>query len=141
MDAKTEYSSSVEQQKIASLSDEELANAISAGAARKRKYGHEWQEADINDVFQKFGILASTKEYRNGKIIFYDETRSIAIVTDVGGGYFRIEDKTVSARRPHYLDINGNDPHEVMINGKMHTRTHDELMSATHFIIKKKETK
>ena len=136
MDPKTEYSNSVQQQKIASQSDLGLAKQIAEGKIRKQQNGQNWQEVDINDVFQKFGILASTKTYVNGKIVFYNSSQSIAIITDVG--YFRIQDMSVNTKTPRYLDINGNDAHNITINGKIRGRTNAEYHAATHFIIKKR---
>ena len=45
---------------------------------------------------------------------------------------------SVNSKTPRYLDINGNDAHNITINGKTRGRTNAEYRAATHFIIKKR---
>ena len=138
MDAKTTYSNSVDQAKINAQSDNMLAGAIERGEKRKEKYRTEWQEVDINELFERFNIdPLGTLE--NGKITYKSRDNTLAIITDIGGGYCRIEDITATTEKRQYLDINGKPAYNYTdAQGKQHGRSSEEFNAATHFLIKKR---
>lgn len=138
-DAKERYSDGVYTRKIEALADQDLMDKIAGGIHRAREYGKNWESVNINDVVDKFAPGAEP-EFVDGKIYFYNSSRTIAVVTDVGGGYLRIQDLTVNQKRPLYLNLDGTNGHNYRdSNGKIHGRNNSEYNEATHFRIKKRE--
>lgn len=78
-------------------------------------------------------------EKKNGKIVFENDSHTIAVVADAAGGYLRIQDLTSNAKRGLYLTLDGKNGHNVTINGKTQGRSNVEYELVTHFRIKKKE--
>ena len=77
---------------------------------------------------------------QNGKISFISDDNTIAVVCDVGGGYFRIQDLTAKTKKKQYLNLDGTNGHNYKdSNGKIHGRNKSEYNRATHFRIKKRE--
>ena len=138
-DAKERYSDGVYTRKIETMANQDLTNKIAGGIARANTYKHEWKSVNINDVVDKFAPN-SEPEYIDGKIYFYNSNKTIAVVTDVGGGYLRIQDLTLNQKRPLYLNLDGTNGHNYKDSkGKIHGRNNSEYNKATHFRIKKRE--
>lgn len=139
MDYKSGYTNSVNERKQQSTSDANLADKIAKGKARTTAYGDNWQEVDIDDVIKKFAP-GSAPEHKDGKIIYTNAKETIAVVTDVGGGYLRIQDLTAKTGRLQYLDLDGNSAHNYTdAKGKQHGRSKAQYNAATHFKIKKRK--
>ena len=138
MDVKARYSNGVYARKIEALNNEALNKAISAGISRAAKFKSEWQSVDINDVVGKFAPNTEP-ELVNGKIIFKNKETNIWVVTDVGGGYLRIQNKNLTNTKRCYLNLDGsNASNYIDKNGKVHGRSNAEYNKATHFRIKKR---
>lgn len=126
-DSKTSYTTTVSKVKKASESNKSLANKLNGGKRRADLHKDSWQSVNINDIVNQFAPRAGSYE-SGGKIMFSNEGRYI-IVTNVAGGYCRIQDLLSTSRNPY-----------VTLNGK----SYDELPKKdrerlTHFRIKKRE--
>ena len=138
-DAKEMYSDGVYTRKVEAIADQKLMEKIAGGIHRANIYGKNWESVNINDVVDKFAPN-SEPEYTDGKIYFYNSDRTVAVITDVGGGYLRIQDLTVKQKHPLYLNLDGSNGHNYTdCNGKIHGRNNSEYNEATHFRIKKRE--
>lgn len=138
MDSKHDYSTNVSAMKQIADIDPQLAKELNKGADRAQKYHSNWKSVNINDVVDKFAP-ESTAYQKGGKIIFENADHTIAVVADAAGGYLRIQDLTVKAKRALYLTLDGKNGHNITINGKTRGRTTEEYEIATHFRIKKRE--
>jgi len=138
-DAKERYSDGVYTRKIEALANQDLMDKIAGGIHRAKIFGKNWESVNLNDVVAKFAPN-SEPEFVDGKIYFYNSDKTIAVITDVGGGYLRIQDLSVNQKRPLYLNLDGTNGHNYKdSNGKIHGRSQDEYNEATHFRIKKRE--
>ncbi len=139
MDYKSGFTNGVQERKLQSASDANLADKISGGKARASKYGENWQEVDIDDIVKRFAP-GSEPVHKDGKMYYCSDSGSVAVVADIGGGYLRIQDLTATTRSRQYLDLNGNDAHNYTdSNGKQHGRNRSQYNAATHFKIKKRK--
>ena len=138
MDAKSKYSNTVGVVKKLGLESQELTDILTKGKWRYEQYGGNWISVNINDVIERFAPGANPM-IQEGKIYFYNKDRTIAVVADVAGGYLRIEDFRKKTKHRQYLDLDGNDAHNVTENGKTRGRSKSEYQSATHYRIKKRE--
>lgn len=89
-DSKTEYTTNVNKVKKAAESSKALSKKLNEGQSRAAKFKANWQSADINEIVDQYAPGATHYE-SNGKVIFSNGGRYI-IVTDVAGGYLRIQD-------------------------------------------------
>ena len=138
-DAKERYSDGVYTKKIEAINDPILTELIDRGIRRAATYGKKWESVDINEIVEKFAPGAEP-EYKDGKILFYNAERTIAVVADIGGGYLRIQDCTVNQNHRLYLNLDGTNGHNYKDSaGKTHGRSKSEYNRATHFRIKKRE--
>ena len=138
-DAKERYSDGVVTRKIEAMADTNLMDKISKGIQRANTHKADWESVDINKVVEKFAPN-SEPEFISGKIYFYNDDKTIAVVCDVGGGYLRIQDLTVHTKKELYLNLDGTNGHNYKdSNGKIHGRNDSEYQKATHFRIKKRE--
>jgi len=138
-DAKERYSDGVVTRKIEAMADTALMHEISKGIQRANTHKADWESVNINDVVEKFAPNAEP-EYKDGKISFVNEDKTIEVVCDVGGGYLRIQDLTANTKYPQYLNLDGTNGHNYKDeNGKIHGRNNSEYNKATHFRIKKRE--
>ena len=138
MDDKATYTNGVQERKRQATEDRELAVRIEAGEYRRGRFGEHWEWVNINDVVGRIAP-GSEPEYQDGKIYFYNESRTLAVVADVGGGYLRIMDARKHGGRM-YLDLYGNDANNyVDERGKQHGRSKPSYQQATHFRILRRE--
>lgn len=119
-DHKTTYSTNVNKIKQAAESNSVLAGKLSKGKERTNRYGMGWNSANINDVVNKFVPGAKTKEI-NGKIIFSNGGQ-FEVVTDVAGGYLRVQD--VSAGKLTYVTLSGDYKPKSISKSKWKQKTH-----------------
>ena len=91
-----------------------------------------WQTVNINEFVKKFTPGAKGIISKDGrKIIYKNKHNSLQIVTDVAGGYCRLQD-TSKRGKESFLYINDK--------GKKQGRTKSQFNEATHFgILKRKE--
>ena len=85
-------------------------------------------KVEIYDPVTNQYILKSKK----GKVIYSNNETGVSIVYDKNGNYFRIED-TTKPRGRNYLDINGNDMNNEIVNGKQRGRNRADYQRVTHF--------
>lgn len=138
-DAKERYSDGVATRKIEAMADEGLMKKISDGIQRANAHKHDWESVNINDIVESFAPGAEPI-YQNGKITFINESNTVAVVCDVGGGYLRVQDLTAQTKKRQYLNLDGTNGHNYRdSNGKIHGRNDAEYNRATHFRIKKRE--
>ena len=102
-DSKTSYTTTVSKIKKASESSKSLSGKLSGGQIRAAKYKDGWQSVNINDVVNQFAPGAASYE-NGGKIMFYNGGR-YKIVTDVAGGYLRIQD--MDCKGTVYVTLDG----------------------------------
>ena len=93
-------------------------------------------------IIGKFAPNSTPYIDANGKIVFVNEDRTIAVVADAAGGYLRIQDLTSTARNGLYLTLDGKNGHNITINDRTMGRSNAEYERATHFrIMKRSEMK
>ena len=133
MDCKKQYSSKAALRKFIAQKEPSLLKKISAGKNRSNKWSNEWATVDINKIVEKFAP-GSNAEVEGAKIYFRGDDYDV--VADVGGGYLRIYNKKIDA----YVDQDGNDVRNEVVNGKIRGRNKKEQLKLTHFCIKKEES-
>ena len=134
MDSKDVYSSSVDFQKELAQHDTELMGKIMQGKKRNIAHSEEWASVNINDIINRFAPAAHA-EVRGNKVEWHNEKTKISVVADIGGGYLRLQDKSVPYNL--YLDKYGKDVRTYIdANGKQHGRPKAEREALTHFRIK-----
>jgi len=106
------------------------------GAQRAEKYGSNWPTASLDDTVNKFvGDSPVVSFTDSGKKLYTNPDTGIQVVEDLNGGYFRIQDTSISGRRS-YLDLEGNIPNnKTLENGTQAGRSQAEYNSVTHFKI------
>ena len=67
-----------------------------------------------------------------GKLIYTNEKTGIQVVYDKSGDYFRIEDTNIAGKR-RYLNLDGNNMSNKVVDGKQMGRSKDEYETITHF--------
>ena len=134
MDAKLEYSDTVNNAKQQAEEDATLNNKINGGKTRKEQYGSNWDSVDLNEVISTFAPNA-IPEIANGKIIYHEEGSDFAVIADIGGGYLRIKD----LKNGQYVGLNGeNLQHYIDKYGRKQQRSKSEILAVSHFRIKKR---
>lgn len=126
-DNKAQYTTNVNKVKKAAESSKALGKKIVEGQDRARKYKSDWQSVNLNDVVENYAPGAIRYE-SNGKIIFSNGGR-YAIVTDVGGGYLRIQD--LNYKGTVYVTLDGKHQNDF------HSRK--EFNKFSHYRILKRE--
>ena len=111
----------------------EGGTASGAGANRAAKFAENWQQSSLDDAIEKFAPNAKPVTTSSGKTLFKNEGTGIQVVYDKSGNYFRIEDTTLAGKR-RYLDLNGNNVSNKIVDGKQMGRTKDEYEAITHFL-------
>ena len=106
--------------------------SVKNGATRAAQYSSEWGNASLNDAVEKFAPNVEPVVTSKGKVIYNNTETGISVVYDKNGNYFRIED-TTRPRGRNYLDINGNDMNNEVVNGKTRGRSKSDYQKATHF--------
>ena len=105
---------------------------INNGATRAAKYSLEWGDASLNEAINRFAPNVEPASTSKGKIVYNNPETGISVVYDKNGNYFRIED-TTRPRGRNYLDINGNDMNNEIVNGKTRGRSRADYQRVTHF--------
>lgn len=126
-DSKTTYSTTVSKIKQIAESNSILRGTLEKEKLRAIKHGLRWNSVNINDVVNKFAPGALAQE-KNGKIMF-SNGGSFTIVTDVAGGYLRIQD--TSKGNHTYITTNGE--------YRSKSISKSEWKKMTHYRIKKLE--
>ena len=102
------------------------------GATRAMQYSSQWENASLTEAINRFAPNAKPIETSKGKVIYSNNETGISVVYDKNGNYFRIED-TTKPRGRNYLDINGNDMNNEIVNGKQRGRNRADYQKVTHF--------
>ena len=102
------------------------------GAIRAMQYSSQWENASLTEAINRFAPKAKPIETSKGKVIYSNNETGVSIVYDKNGNYFRIED-TTKPRGRNYLDINGNDMNNEIVNGKQRGRNRADYQRVTHF--------
>lgn len=92
-DSKSQYTTNVNKVKKAAEHSKAINKKLIEGQSRAAKFKSNWQNVNINDVVEQYAPGATHYE-SNGKIIFSNGGRYV-IVTDVAGGYLRIQDTSL----------------------------------------------
>ncbi len=108
------------------------SNTVKNGAIRAAKYSSEWGEASLQEIIDKFAPNIEPMVTSKGKIIYDNQEIGISVVYNKNGNYFRIED-TTRPRGRNYLDIDGNDMNNEIVNGKTRGRSKADYQRVTHF--------
>lgn len=80
----------------------------------------------------KFAPNAKPIVTSKGKILYHNPKTGISVVYDKNGNYFRIEDTTQLGSR-NYLDMDGNDMNNEVVNEKACGRSKSDYQKVTHF--------
>ena len=102
------------------------------GATRAMQYSSQWENASLTEAINRFAPNAKPVETSKGKVIYSNNETGVSVVYDKNGNYFRIED-TTKPRGRNYLDINGNDMNNEIVNGKQRGRNRADYQRVTHF--------
>ena len=102
------------------------------GATRAMQYSSQWGNASLTEAINRFAPNAKPVENSKGKVIYSNNETGVSVVYDKNGNYFRIED-TTKPRGRNYLDINGNDMNNEVVNGKQRGRNRVDYQKVTHF--------
>lgn len=86
----------------------------------------------MQEAINKFAPNAEPVVTSKGKIIYNNPETGISVVYDKNGNYFRIED-TTRPRGRNYLDMDGNDMNNEIVNGKTRGRKKSDYQKVTHF--------
>lgn len=86
----------------------------------------------VRNVRSGKGRENSRKFFWKGKIVYNNLQIGISVIYDKNGNYFRIED-TTRPRGRNYLDIDGNDMNNEVVNGKTRGRSRADYQRVTHF--------
>lgn len=101
-------------------------------ATRAAQYSSEWGDASLQEAIDKFAPNVEPVVTSKGKFIYNNQETGISVVYDKNGNYFRIED-TTRPRGRNYLDIDGNDMNNEVVNGKTRGRSRADYQRVTHF--------
>ena len=135
MDYKRSYQKNAAELKERAKGNPSLMQALQAGAERRRLYGANWQEADIDDVVQ-YIAPGSEPVFVRGKIYYTSADGKKSVIVDVGGSYFRVAALKESGAVEKYLDRFGREAYNyVDEKGKQHGRSKADFNAATHYKI------
>lgn len=139
-DSKHDYRVKVFLQKVKGFFSRGLDKIFERARKEAALYKSNWQKINLNTFVEKFAPGSKGEISKDGrKIYYYNKQNSLRIVTDVAGGYCRLED-TSKRGKERFLDINGNDARNyINEKGKKQGRTHSQFNEATHFRILKRE--
>ena len=87
----------------------------------------------MNEAINRFAPNVEPVITSRGKIIYNNQETGISVVYDKNGNYFRIED-TTRPRGRNYLDINGNDMNNEIVNEK-HEVGVERTINGLHILI------
>jgi hypothetical protein len=102
-DYKYQYTTNVNKVKKAAEHSKAISKKLNEGQSRATKFKSNWPSVNVNDVVEQYAPGAARYE-SNGKIIF-SNGGSYVIVTDVAGGYLRIQDTSLPGSV--YVTIDG----------------------------------
>ena len=108
------------------------SKTVKNGATRAAQYSSEWGDASLQEAIDKFAPNVEPVVTSKGKFIYNNQETGISVVYDKNGNYFRIED-TTRPRGRNYLDIDGNDMNNEVVNGKTRGRSRADYQRVTHF--------
>ena len=108
------------------------SKTVKNGATRAAQYSSEWGDASLQEAIDKFAPNVEPVVTSKGKLIYNNQETGISVVYDKNGNYFRIED-TTRPRGRNYLDIDGNDMNNEVVNGKTRGRSKADYQRVTHF--------
>ena len=102
------------------------------GTSRAVPYFSGWENASLQESINRFAPNVEPEVAPNGKVIYHNPERDISVVYDSLGNYFRIED-TSRPRDRNYLDINGADMNNEVVNGRVRGRSRPDYQRAMHY--------
>lgn len=139
-DAKHDYQLKGKLQRFRGKFFPKIKNALARGKTESQNFKANWLAVNINDLVAKFTPGAKGIPSLNGrKVYFYNFKTKIRLVTDVRGGYVRIE-KYKSKSKRRYLGINGNDESNfINAKGKKQGRSRADYEAVTHFRILRRD--
>ena len=108
------------------------ASAAKRGAGRAAQYACEWGNSSLKNGINRFAPCSKGVKTSTGKIVHKNSDKSIQVVADDAGNYFRIENTNLTGKR-RYLDLDGNIRNDKVVNGKMAGRSQAEYNQVTHF--------
>ena len=126
------YQSATEKKSVKKDGSESGSKTVKNGATRAAQYSSEWGDASLQEAIDKFVPNVEPVVTSKGKFIYNNQETGISVVYDKNGNYFRIED-TTRPRGRNYLDIDGNDMNNEVVNGKTRGRSRADYQRVTHF--------
>ncbi len=77
-----------------------------------RQYANGWRAVNLDEYVDQFGISNVSNSFNNNmrKITFFKDGRQYAIVTAIGGKYFRVGEVRSDGRIRRYLTLDLKDP-------------------------------
>lgn len=100
---------------------------------RYREFGRGWQAVNLDEYIARFNITGDTYNMSSNqrKIYFYEDDRRFAVVTAIGGKYFRVEELHPDGTHKRYVNLDLKDP---SIPGTFQgAARRDEWKRLTHF--------
>lgn len=117
--------------------DANIAEKVQKALARVEKFGENWISVDREALFEKFAPHA-IPTMDGVKIRYHEPGRTIDIVYDPIGDYFRLENTIAKSKADKFLMPDGTPPPLLVrkTNGRFRGLTRDERMKLTHFKLK-----
>ncbi len=128
----TQYADVSNAVRDAGGASESGSKTVKDGATRAARFSSGWGDASLREAINKFAPNANPIVRPKGKITYDNPQTGISVVYDINGNYFRIED-TTRPRGRNYLDMNGNDMNNEIVNGKTRGRSRADYQRVTHF--------
>ena len=77
-----------------------------------RQFSSGWRAVNLDEYVAQFGVTDISNNYENNlrKITFFKDGRQYAIVTAIGGKYFRVGEVRPDGRIGRYLTLDLRDP-------------------------------
>lgn len=110
------------------------------GKVRTDQWGDHWREVNLEKFIDRWAKDAEIKETPQ-KIEYQTPGSPYIVVVDKTGDYVRLMDTRLPGKQNHskYVDVDGKNIHNVVVNGKIKGLSRSDWQAATHFKFRKKE--
>lgn len=110
------------------------------GKERADQWGANWREVDLEEFIDRWAKDAEITETPQ-KIKYQTPGSPYIVVVDKTGDYVRLMDTRLPGKQDHskYVDADGKNIHNVVVNGKIKGLSRSDWQAATHFKFRKKE--
>lgn len=95
-------------------------------------FERDWIRASLKTTIDKVAPNSIGVKTNTGKTLYLNSETGIQVVYDHKWNYIRIENTNITTNRK-YLDLDGNIPNNIIVNGKTSGLGKNEYQHATHF--------